>query len=148
MRRLPRRCGRRFAPNGLGTKSTRLSLFPRPDRCIRSVDSAGKHAIIRRMRVSPTIEIARKALLFCLAGLCLIPSAGAKTFQLPTHNSRTRSWSVGIWNGNKVADLASAGPGRRDGAEYAREISVYLAGSEKSQFTVRSPGAAIQLSLR
>ena len=98
--------------------------------------------------MSSTVEIARKALLFCLAGLCLIPSAGAKTFQLPTHNSRTRSWAVSDMNGDKVADLASAGPGRRDGAEYAREISVNLAGSEKSQFTVRSPGAAIQLSLR
>ena len=51
-------------------------------------------------------------------------------------------------NGDKIADLASAGPGRREGAEYAREISVNLAGAESAQFTVRSPGAAIQLSLR
>jgi hypothetical protein len=51
-------------------------------------------------------------------------------------------------NGDKVADLASAGPGRREGTEYAREISVRLAGAGNSQFTVRSPGAAIQLSLR
>ncbi len=51
-------------------------------------------------------------------------------------------------NGDKVADLAFAGPGRREGAEYAREINVNLAGAGKSQFTVRSPGAAIQLSLR
>jgi hypothetical protein len=91
---------------------------------------------------------ARQALLVCLAAACLIPSASAKAFQLPSHSTRNRSWAVSDMNGDKIADLASAGPGRREGAEYAREISVNLAGAEKSQFTVRSPGAFIQLSLR
>lgn len=99
------------------------------------------------MSLSPASEIARKALLFCLVAACLIPAAGAKTFQLPSH-TRNRSWAVSDMNGDRIADLASAGPGRREGAEYAREISVNLAGAESAQFTVRSPGAAIQLSLR
>jgi hypothetical protein len=87
-------------------------------------------------------------LLLSLAAACLIPAASAKTFQLPSHTSRNRSWAVSDMNGDKIADLASAGPGRREGAEYAREISVNLTGAESAQFTVRSPGAAIQLSLR
>jgi hypothetical protein len=93
-------------------------------------------------------EIARKALLFSLAAACLIPAASAKTFQLPSQTTRNRSWAVSDMNGDKIADLAFAGPGRREGTEYAREISVNLAGAGRSQFTVRSPGAAIQLTLR
>jgi hypothetical protein len=100
------------------------------------------------MRLSSIRGIARQTLLFCLAAASLIPAAGAKTFQLPSHTNRNRSWAVSDMNGDKVADLASAGPGRREGAEYAREINVNLAGAESAQFTVRSPGAAIQLSLR
>jgi len=90
----------------------------------------------------------RPALLVCLAAACLIPAASAKAFQLPSHSARNRSWAVSDMNGDKIADLASAGPGRREGAEYTREISVNLADAEKAQFTVRSPGASIQLSLR
>jgi hypothetical protein len=100
------------------------------------------------MRPSSIREIARTTLLLCLAAACLIPAASAKTFQLPSHTSRNRSWAVSDMNGDKIADLASAGPGRREGAEYSREISVNLAGAGKSEFTVRSPGAAIQLTLR
>jgi hypothetical protein len=100
------------------------------------------------MRLSSIRAMARQTLLFCLAAACLIPAVGAKTFQLPSHTSRNRSWAVSDMNGDKIADLASAGPGRREGAEYAREISVNLDGAEKSEFTVRSPGAAVQLSLR
>jgi hypothetical protein len=92
--------------------------------------------------------MARQTLLFCLAAACLVPAAGAKMFQLPSHTSRNRSWAVSDMNGDKIADLAFAGPGRREGAEYAREISVNLAGAGRSEFTVRSPGAAIQLTLR
>jgi len=108
---------------------------------------------MRRMRLSRFRKIAprgiaRQTLLFCLAAACLLPAAGAKTFQLPSHTTRNRSWAVSDMNGDKVADLASAGPGRREGAEYAREISVNLAGTGKAQFTIHSPGAAIQLTLR
>jgi hypothetical protein len=99
------------------------------------------------MRLWSIRGVARQTLLFCLAAACLIPAAGAKTLQLPSH-ARSRSWAVSDINGDTVADLASAGPGRREGAEYAREISVNLGGAGKSQFTVRSSGAAIQLSLR
>jgi hypothetical protein len=100
-------------------------------------------ASIRRI-----VPRARQTLLFSLAAACLIPAAGAKTFQLPSHNARTRSWVVSDMNGDRIADLASAGPWRRAGTEYAREISVNLAGAKKDQFTVRSPGTSIQLSLR
>ncbi|HVV48016.1 MAG TPA: hypothetical protein VHC72_22550 [Bryobacteraceae bacterium] len=103
---------------------------------------------LSRFRRTESRGIARQTLLCCLAAACLIPAAGAKTFQLPSHNTRIRSWAVTDMNGDKVADLASAGPGRREGGEYTREISVNLAGAEKAQFTVHSPGAAIQLSLR
>ncbi|HEU5022141.1 MAG TPA: hypothetical protein VFT60_09615 [Bryobacteraceae bacterium] len=105
---------------------------------------------MRPSRIRRTVSrgLARHTLLFSLAAACLVPAAGAKTFQLPSQNNRIRSWAVTDMNGDKVADLASAGPGRREGAEYAREISVNLAGADKTRFTVHSPGAAIQLSLR
>ncbi len=62
--------------------------------------------------------------------------------------SRSHGWVLTDLDGDRIADMAAAGPGRVDGQGYAREVSVKLAGSEKTFFTVRTPGASIRLSVR
>lgn len=89
-----------------------------------------------------------QAFLLCAAASFLVSGATAKTLQLPSHTARSRAWVLSDMNGDKVADIAAAGPNRLEGDGYAREVSVHLAGLGKSRFTVRSAGASIQLSLR
>lgn len=93
-------------------------------------------------------QFMRQVILFCLAAASLIPAASAKTLQLPAHTTRNRAWVLSDMNGDKIADMAAAGPGRIDDRGYSREVSVHIAGAGKSRFTVRTQSAGIQLSLR
>jgi hypothetical protein len=67
---------------------------------------------------------------------------------LRTSAGRLAGWVAADLDGDRHADLASAGISRRDGRAYLQEITIRISGSEASIITVRTSLAAARLSVR
>jgi len=76
-------------------------------------------------------------------------AAGADTSTLlRTRTGRLTGWVSTDLDGDRRADLASAGASRRDGGSYLQEIALCFSGYEASTITVRTGIVAERLSVR
>ncbi|HEY4085553.1 MAG TPA: VCBS repeat-containing protein [Bryobacteraceae bacterium] len=74
--------------------------------------------------------------------------ASEKPWTLPFGSSRAPGWSLADLDGDRVADLANAGPGVRDGDRYVHNVQIDLSHFGKSSFNIHGGSASIRLSLR
>jgi len=74
--------------------------------------------------------------------------ASEKPWILPSGSARASGWSLADLDGDRVADLADAGPGLREGSRYVHRVQIDLSHSGIASFDVRGASASIRLSLR
>lgn len=90
--------------------------------------------------------LGRASLLFLLASCFTF--AAEKTWQLPSDSTRASGWSLADLDGDRIADLAAAGPGLREGNRYTHKVQIDLSHSGSTSFDVYGGSASIRLSLR
>lgn len=74
--------------------------------------------------------------------------AAEKPWTLPSDSARTPGWSLADLDGDRVADLADAGPGLREGDSYVHKVQVSLSRSGSASFDIHGGSASIRLSFR
>ncbi len=85
--------------------------------------------------------------LFALLASC-VAVASEKPWTLPSDSDRAAGWSLGDLDGDRVADLADAGPGLREGDRYVYKVQIDLSHSGMASFDVHGATASIRLCLR
>ncbi len=136
-------------------RSIHRSLFHRRDPCIPSAAStrlylcltafarqSGYNSIVNGFRT------ARRVSLLGFAFTCLAFAASPATYQLPARSSGAPGWVLADLDGDRIADMAAAGPGLRDGRGYIHQVNIDLTGSQSTSFTVRGDSPSIRLTFR
>ncbi|HVW07566.1 MAG TPA: hypothetical protein VHC90_03235 [Bryobacteraceae bacterium] len=90
--------------------------------------------------------LGRAGLLALLAGC--IGFAAEKPWALPLDSTRASGWSLADLDGDRVADLANAGPGRREGNRYVHRVQIDLSHTGTASFDIHGASASIRLCLR
>lgn len=88
------------------------------------------------------------ALPFCIAAMFSAAAGASPTHQLPPNAGQTHGWILADLDGDRIADLAAAGPGSRDGAGYVHTVQIDLSGFPATSFMVRGTSKSIALAFR
>ena len=102
---------------------------------------------IYKQRANGSLRLLGRAGVLVLLASCL-GLAAEKPWTLPSASASGSGWSLADLDGDRVADLANAGPGLREGSSYVHRVQIDLSRSGTASFDVHGASAAIRLSLR
>jgi hypothetical protein len=103
---------------------------------------------VRQFGFNTWSRAARRVSAVCLLASCFVFAASARTYQLPANAAESPGWVLTDLDGDRIADLATASLGVRDGRDYVHQIDIELTGFPASSFLMRGSSSSIRLSFR